>query len=74
MDHLEKTSALTGIRPEQLVAATLVQQFESAETEKKKPSPSRPPSNRQRTHLSDGIQTHPSSLQLDLPFGLGSDA
>lgn len=36
-DHFEQTSALTGIEPSKLIAAAIVQQFNSAEAEKKKP-------------------------------------
>lgn len=73
MDHIEQTSAMTGMRPEQIVAATIVAQYESAVVEKKKSPDASPQTGAVRRDVSSGRQDHANPLQLLLPLGGGPD-
>jgi len=74
MDHIEQTSAMTGMRPEQIVAATIVAQYESATIEKKKPTGESAAAGPGRRDVSHSRPHHQNSLQLMLPLGGGSDS
>jgi len=74
VDHFEQTSALTGIEPSQLIAATIVNNFAASEVEKKKPSSARKTADRKRSDVQSSGGDHPHSLQLLLPLVSGFDA
>lgn len=73
VDHFEQTSALTGIEPEKLIAAAIVQQFNTAEAEKKKPEAKGSAVSFGGANVPSDRKQNPGPVQLLLQLGSGSD-